>query len=156
MLIRVRAETLEGYVGTAHALSLPRLVGKHQHRINYHHIIWSLVRKPGAFAAYRYRDDLFPTTPFRLASDRLVSRQSKRADHEYVRILHLAASTSEADVETALTLLLEADKLPSFDAVRDLVCLPQQAALPAIQAPTLDLALYDQLIPSRRIQATHA
>src|SRR5258708_13990940 len=108
MIIRVRAQTLEGYVGTSHALTLPRLVGKHQHRINYHHIIWSLVRKPGAFAAYRYRDDLFPTTTFRLAYDRLVSGRSKRADQEYVRILHLAASASEADVETALTLLLEA------------------------------------------------
>jgi len=49
ILIRVRAETLEGYVGTSHAFSLPRLIGKHQHRINYQHIIWSLVRKPGAF-----------------------------------------------------------------------------------------------------------
>ena len=156
MLIRVRAETLEGYVGTSHALTLPRLVGKHQHRINYHHIIWSLVRKPGAFAAYRYRDDLFPTTTFRLAYDRLVSGRSKRADQEYVRILHLAASTSEADVETALTLLLEADSLPTFDAVRDLVGLPQKAAIPPIPAPTLDLTPYDQLIPSRRIQPTHA
>src|SRR5947209_8437779 len=95
MLIRVRAETLEGYVGTAHALTLPRLVGKHQHRINYQHIIWSLVRKPGAFAAYRYREELFPTTTFRLAYDRLVCERPKRADHEYVRILHLAARTCE-------------------------------------------------------------
>jgi len=156
VLIRVRAETLEGYVGTVHAFSVPRLLGKHQHRINYQHIIWSLVRKPGAFAAYRYRDDLFPTTTFRLAYDRLVSQRATRADQNYVRILHLAASTSEADVETALTLLLEAESLPTFDAVRDLVCLPQKAALPHIQAPTLDLTLYDQLIPSRRIQPTHA
>src|SRR5260370_9959808 len=156
MLIRVRAETVEGYVGTSHALTLPRLVGKHQHRINYHHIIWSLVRKPGAFAAYRYRDDLFPTPTFRLDYDRLVSGRSKRADQEYVRILHLAASASEADVETALTLLLEADRLPTFDAVRDLVCMREIAVIPPIQAPTLDLTPYDQLIPSRRIQPTHA
>src|SRR5437016_5911094 len=39
LLIRVRAETLEGYVGTAHAFSLPRLIGKHQHRITSQHII---------------------------------------------------------------------------------------------------------------------
>src|SRR5438105_1147384 len=121
LLIRVRAETLEGYVGTAHAFSLPRLVGKLQHRISYQHIIWSLVRKPGAFAAYRYREDLFPTTTFRLAYDRLVAERPKRADHEYVRILHLAASTCEAEVETALTVLLETHKLPTCEAVRDLV-----------------------------------
>src|SRR5712692_688716 len=58
LLVRVRAEILEGYVGTAQAFTLPRLSGKHQHRINYQHIIWSLVRKPGAFAAYRSRDEL--------------------------------------------------------------------------------------------------
>ena len=130
--------------------------GRQQHRITYQHIIWSLVRKPGAFAAYRYRDDLFPTTTFRLAYDRLVSERASRADQNYVRILHLAASTSEADVETALTLLLEAERLPTFDAVRDLVGLPHKAALPPIQAPTLDLTLYDQLIPSRRTHTTHA
>src|SRR5437763_10409779 len=156
ILIRVRAETLEGYVGTSHAFSLPRLIGKHQHRINYQHIIWSLVRKPGAFAAYRYRDDLFPTTTFRLAYDRLVSHRASRADQNYVRILHLAASTSEADVETALSLLLEAESLPTFDAVRDLVGVREIATLPPIQVPTLDLTLYDQLIPSRRSQPNHA
>ena len=39
---------------------MPRLLGHGQHRIDYRHVIWSLVRKPGAFAQYRYRDDLFP------------------------------------------------------------------------------------------------
>ncbi len=41
VLIRVRAETLEGYVGTSRAFTLPRLVGKKQHRIQYQHLIWS-------------------------------------------------------------------------------------------------------------------
>src|SRR6266699_4916641 len=94
--VRVRAESLEGYVGASCAFTLPRLSGKQQHHINYRHIIWSLVRKPGAFAAYRYRDDLFPTTTFRQAYDRLLNERSRRADQEYVRLLHLAATTSEA------------------------------------------------------------
>jgi hypothetical protein len=151
--VRVRAETLEGYVGPSLAFTLPRMSGTKQHHINYQHVIWSLVRKPGAFAAYRYRDDLFPTTTFRQAYDRLVSVRSKRADHEYVRVLHLAASISESEVETALTLLLEAATLPTAEAVRELVCIPQLSAIPAMQTPSLDLSPYDQLIPSRR---THA
>jgi hypothetical protein len=151
--VRVRAETLEGYVGPSLAFTLPRMSGTKQHHINYQHVIWSLVRKPGAFAAYRYRDDLFPTTTFRQAYDRLVSVRSKRADHEYVRVLHLAASISESEVETALALLLEAGTLPTAEAVRELVCIPQLSAIPAMQTPSLDLSPYDQLIPSRR---THA
>jgi hypothetical protein len=121
-------------------------VGKKQHRIDYHHIIRSLVCKPGAFAAYQYRDELFPTTTFRLAYARLTAGWPKRADHEYVRVLHLAATVSETEVETALSLLLEAGTVPTFVAVRDLVHVPNVRELPQIQAPTLDLSAYDQLI----------
>jgi hypothetical protein len=153
LLVRVHAETIEGYVGSTVAFTFPRLIGKQQHRIDYQHVIWSLVRKPGAFAAYRYRDDLFPTTTFRLAYDQLVKGGVEKADRDYVRILHLAASTSESEVETALTLLLETSTLPTFDVVRDLVHLPQCQEVLALPIPHLDLSPYDKLIPSRR---THA
>lgn len=148
VMVRVRAETLEGYVGTSLVFTLPRLVGKHKHRIDYHHIIRSLVRKPGAFAAYQYRDELFPTTTFRLTYDRLLLDWPKRANQEYVKILHLAATTSEAEVETALSLLVEAGILPTFVAVRDLVQLPGEQSVPQLHTPTLDLSAYDELIPS--------
>src|SRR3989454_5968190 len=137
VLLRIRAEHLEGYVGTTRVFELPRLIGKQHHRIDYHHIIWSLVRKPGAFAAYRYRDELFPTTTFRLAYDHLRRDGASRADRDYVRILHLAASTSESEVETALQIVLEAGKSPTFMTVRDLVQVPTQ--VPAIEVPPLDL-----------------
>src|SRR6266852_373653 len=150
LTLRVRAETLEGFVGSKPAFTLPRISGKHPHHIKYRHIIWSLVRKPGAFAACRYRDDLFPTTLFRQAYDRLLAERPKRADQEYVRVLHLAATISETEVETALLLLLEVGTLPTVEAVRDLVCVPRVHAIPHLQKPTLDLSSYDQLIPSRR------
>lgn len=150
LLVRVRAEILEGYVGISPVVILPRLTGKHQHRIDYRHIIWSLVRKPGAFAAYQYRDELFPTTTFRRAYDQLVDNWPKRAEREYVRILHLAATTSETEVEAALMLLLSTKALPTFAAVRAQITVPQPQAVPQIQEPTLDLSSYDQLIPSRR------
>ena len=108
VLVRVRAETLELYVGTSLLLTLARLHGRQQQRIDYHHLSASLVRKPGAFANYRYRDELFPTLTFRRAYDRLQAQQPSRADREYVRILHLAATTSELEVDTALLLLLDA------------------------------------------------
>jgi Mu transposase-like protein len=153
VLVRVRAERLEGYVGTSQVFVLPRLVGKHQHRICYQHLIWSLVRKPGAFAAYRYRDDLYPTTTFRQAYDRLQGERGLRADHEYGHLLHLAASTSESEVETALALLIEQDRLPRCEAVRELVCVPKAQTLPQFATPALDLASYDALLPSRRSHA---
>ena len=100
--------------------------------------------------AYRYRDELFPTTIFRQAYDRLRSDGAKRADRDYVRILHLAASTSEAEVATALEIVLEAGTCPPFVTGRDLVQVPTMRQVPAIGVPVLDLSAYDQLIASRR------
>jgi hypothetical protein len=51
-------------------------------------------------------------------------------------------------VETALQIVLEAGKSPTFATVRDLVQVPTQ--VPTIEVPPLDLSAYDRLIPSRR------
>ena len=74
----------------------------------------------------------------------------KHADRHYVRVLHLAATTSEGEVETALTLLLENGQSPTFDAVRDLVRIPQ---VPVLGQVTVDLDAYDQLLPSQQRRA---
>jgi hypothetical protein len=146
LTVRVHAETIDAYHGTAHLLTTARLIGKGQHRIDYRHVIWSLVRKPGAFANYRYRDDLFPTLIFRRAYDALQKAAPKQADRHYVRLLHLAASTSEVEVEMALGLLLEQRAAPTYDAVRDLVRVPKASAIPELTAPVLDLSVYDRLL----------
>jgi len=146
LLVRVRSEMLEVYRGTSHLMSMPRLLGQGQHRIDYRHVIWSLVRKPGAFAEYRYHDDLFPSLAFRRIYDALCVGKPQRADREYVRILHLAASTSEAEVELALGLLLDQGSPPSFDAVRDLVRAPVAARLPVLGPVVVDMAVYDRLL----------
>lgn len=148
--IRVRAERLELYLGTAQVLVLPRLRGRNGHRVDYRHVIWSLVRKPGAFASYRYREELFPTLAFRRAYDELVARRPASADREYLRILHLAAGLSEDNVIAALELLVEQSVPVSFDAVKELVETPQPTPIPSVTAPIIDLATYDHLLPSRR------
>lgn len=150
VLVRVRAETLDLYLGARCLLSMPRLRGYGQHQIDYRHIIDSLVRKPGAFAQYRYRDELFPSLVFRRAYDRLLAQQPHRADQQYVRVLHLAATTSEGDVEVALGLLLEAGTTPTVDAVRDLVRPHDRRPLPELASPLLDLSPYDQLLTQGR------
>ncbi|HET7160197.1 MAG TPA: IS21 family transposase, partial [Burkholderiales bacterium] len=149
LTVRVRAEVLELYVGTSCTLTLPRLHGRYGARIDYHHLIWSLIRKPGAFAQYRFRDELFPTLAFRTLYDTLAAKLPARADREYLRILHLAASTSEVDVETAVTLLVESQTLPTFDAVRDLVRVTTAPTLPALTPVELNFQVYDALLVSR-------
>jgi transcriptional regulator with XRE-family HTH domain len=153
LLIRVHSETLEVYRATARLLTMPRLLGRGQHRIDYRHVIWSLVRKPGAFAHYRYRDDLFPSLVFRRAYDALNTQTTERADRHYVRLLHLAASTSESEVEAGIALLLDQRVVPTFDAVRDLVRTPGEQQVPELSAPVLDFDQYDRLLGR---EAAHA
>ena len=153
LLVRVRSETLEVYHATVHLLSMPRLLGRGQHRIDYRHVIWSLVRKPGAFAHYRYRDDLFPSLTFRRAYDALSTQAAERADRHYVRLLHLAASTSESEVETALGLLLEQHVVPTFDAVRELTRPVATQQVPQLSQPVLDLSVYDRLLSREVVRA---
>jgi transposase len=147
--VRVRSETLELYHGPAPVLTLPRLSGRNRHRIDYRDLIWSLVRKPGAFANYCYREELFPTTAFRRAYDELLAATPTKADAQYLRLLHLAASTSESEVELAIKLLLEACHTPTFEAVRELAGSSKPVPAPAIAKGVIDLSHYDTLLASR-------
>ena len=130
-----------------------RLLGRAGHRINYRHIIWSLVRKPGAFPNYRYREDLFPSLAFRRAYDALSGEQpSREADIEYLRILHLAASTMESDVELALLLILEdSTAVLSADAVKALV-LDEEPKVPDLLEQEVDLEDFDTLLSAEVAQ----
>ena len=95
---RQHPSTVEVLYGGRVLCTMPRLRGSADHRIEYRHIIGSLVRKPGAFARYRFREELFPSLTFRAAYDALGRTHGERADVEYVRLLHLAATTSERQV----------------------------------------------------------
>jgi hypothetical protein len=150
LTVRVRAEVIELYLGAHQLETVPRVRGHHQQRIDYRHLIDSLVRKPGAFAQYRYHDELFPSLLFRQAYDVLCRSHPQRADQHYLRSLHLAATTTESDVEVALSLLLESGTAPTSEAVRALVCPHTQPVVPALSSPHVDLSLYDQLLSEGR------
>jgi len=137
---------LEIYYQSCCILEVPRLIGARQHRINYRHIITSLLRKPGGFRDYRYREALFPTLVFQQAWEYLNQRHAPRkADLIYLRILHLAARHLEADVAAALACLLETAEPWDDTTVAELVQ-PQRPATPVLAPLTVDLQPYDQLL----------
>ena len=118
--IRLYADWVEVYYKGHLVERMERVRGEREANVNYRHVIGSLVRKPGAFARYRFREQLFPTMHFRRAYDALREWRGERADVEYVRILHLAATTMESTVDSALSLLLEAGQPFDYAEVRDL------------------------------------
>ena len=140
--VRLYAETVEVFYAGERVCAMERLRGSGNARIDYRHLIFSLVRKPGAFARYRYREALFPTVTFRRAYDALVERLGEEADLPYVRILHLAATTTEIGVEEALSALLEHGGLKSWEDVEERVR-PVTPAIPTCQIPVVDLGAYD-------------
>jgi transposase InsO family protein len=144
--VRIFEDKIEVRYADEIQLACERLMGRNRHRIDYHHVIWSLVRKPGAFARYVYRDEMFPQLVFRKAYDAIQEvRAGTRGDLEYLRILHLAASTMEADVATALGLLLGGDKTITAEAVKELIS-SSTIEVPALAPATIDLAEYDTLL----------
>ena len=146
--VRIFEDRIEARFGGEVQLACERLVGRNRRRIEYRHVIWSLVRKPGAFARYVYREEMFPALAFRKAYDAIqMLAPGTRGDMEYLRILHLAATTLQTDVEAALTLLLDGRAAITADAVKALTAREaRDAAVPELQPMIVDLASYDVLI----------
>jgi len=146
--IRLFSEKIEIWYGQKKVDQLPRLRGDKGHHIQYRHIIDWLVRKPGAFENYRYRDDLFPTIRFRMAYDQLSFENKLRGAKEYVKILRLAAKENEDKVDNALSILLNNNELLNYKLVKDLVCTKKDIAsfnLNHVKVSDVKLSKYDEL-----------
>jgi hypothetical protein len=152
--VRLFADHFDVYYAQRHLERIPRLRGKGGHRIQYRHIIDQLVRKPGAFANYRYRDDLFPTTYFRVAYDLLRRTHAETvASREYLLILELAALESETQVDAILRRLIDTQQRLSADRVKQLLALGIEDPGPAtsVTVPPIDLLIYDSLLSSSHV-----
>jgi hypothetical protein len=149
---RLYAERVEVWYAQKQVEAFPRLRGRGKHQIDYRHVIDWLVRKPGAFADYRYQADLFPSSHFRMAYDALLQERPERAAKEYVRILHLAARESEVKVEAALVGLLKAGLPPEAAQVEERLRQGDRPMSPTeVVIGPVDLSLYDALLESREV-----
>ena len=143
--VRLYAEHLEVYYKGHLVERMERVRGEREARVYYRHVIGSLAHKPGAFARYRFREQ-FPTVTFRVAYDALRKWRGERADVEYVRILHLAATTMESAVDSALALLLEAGDPFDYGTVKELAN-PAPPLAPTVSLSGMpDLRVYDSLL----------
>jgi hypothetical protein len=144
--IRVYGEALDVWHAGQFIERIPRLRGEGRHHIQYRHIIDSLVRKPGAFAHYRYQSDLFPGVLFRVAYDYLREHQPADADRQYVRILHVAATESEQRVDEALRFLIEHGEAIIADRVIEWVKSPIEFNCRTIEVDPVEISIYDSLL----------
>jgi hypothetical protein len=111
-------------------------------------VIEHLLRKPGAFAHYVHREEMFPGSAFRLAYDRLVADHGERAGQlEYLHLLKLTAELGEA----AISSLVGEFSGPAQPAkwtvagLRRYLGLTEPVAVPELQLEP-ELASYDALL----------
>jgi len=142
---RVYADMVEVRYHDQIIQTMPRLRKEDEHKIDYRHVIGWLVRKPGAFARYRYREDLFPSVTFRRAYDRLQETHGDRADIEYLRMLRLATRVGERPVAETVTALLDLPAVFDYAAVERCVA-PPTVAVPTVHIPRPNLRVYDALL----------
>jgi hypothetical protein len=140
---------VEIWYGQRKVEEMPRLRGRGKHRVDYRHIIDWLIRKPGAFENYRYRDELFPTSRFRMLFDGLADHRSVReASKQYLRILELAAKEGEAKVDESLRALLAkaegSGRMITVEAVQQAMGEGQTAGKD-VEVSAVDLRLFDEL-----------
>ena len=155
-------ERIEGYVGSAQAVTLPRVYAvSHERRarcIDYRHVIASLARKPQAFRYSQLREELLPNATYRQIWAELDARLEPRAACK--RIVGILALAARADCERALgAYLLQRLGAGHFPTVHELEQRfdPQagEAASQAFgtsQSLQHPLALYDTLLPSQRME----
>lgn len=151
--VEVYDNELKLYSGRELLLSLPRPHGKKM-ALDYRHVIDHLLRKPGAFERYRYREELFPSRLFRQAYDRLIEDHGPRQGAmEYLRLLKLSTEVEAADLE----LMLVEWVCPPYPkwTVNDLrnIVYPRSALPLQVEELRPECASYDQLLGTK--EQTH-
>ena len=71
LLARIHENHIVLLVGALEVARLPLLRGDRGAVIDFRHLIGHLLGKPGAFAGYRWREELFPSLGYRAAYDQL-------------------------------------------------------------------------------------
>jgi transposase InsO family protein len=165
----LKVEVYEGelkiYAGRELLLKLPRERGDRGAVIDFRHVIDQLLRKPGAFAEYRYREELFPSPTYRLAYDRLMADYGpRRGELDYLHLLKLTADLSVGvpvlmashGMESVLSEFLNGNGRFQVESLRrHLGMAPGTSSLPVLEL-TADLSGYDCLIEATAEEVSDA
>lgn len=146
--VHVYETRLEVYLGGQRQVTMARVRGKGTYNVNWRHVIGQMVKKPGSFRLYRYRDAMFPSTIFRAAWEKLDAALSTwSASTNYLQVLKLARDEGLAQVEEVVRALLETGVLPRLDDVVERLE-RERMPVPEMAAPEVDLEAYDGLTPT--------
>ncbi len=121
---RLHDSSIELYMGERHQLTLPRRRNngdKTIYCVNYHHVIHSLKKKPGALMRLVYRDELFPREEYRkcfeLAVELVGSREACRMAAKLLALAH--EQSCEDQLALAIRDTVNSGELPDVDTLKE-------------------------------------
>jgi hypothetical protein len=148
--VRAYADRVECFLGGHRVYECPRAVRRtgqrHGRQIDYRHLVENLKRKPGAFARWVFRDDVFPRTIYRQTWENLNAQLPERqACKTIIGLLALAADGHEAALGLELEQLHACNELPDVDALTQQLA-PRSSAIPCVVVTLPPLTAYDALL----------
>ena len=154
--VRIYADEIQLWHANKLQFTMPRLIGKNQQYIDFRHVIDSLVRKPGAFMHYRFREHMFPSVEFRKSFDALTKAIGEAsAIRVYLRLLQVAKQEGLASVDPFLARLVigfdgmnKKSLLAMLDAIQTTV---PATVVEEVQVEVPDLKLYDDLLTHKEV-----
>ena len=159
--VRIHQDHLELWYQNECVERMPRQFGCGKEAIDFRHVIDSLVRKPGAFANYKYVNHMYPTTRFRMAYDQLQSSTTEAsAIKQYLKLLYAAKHEGLEVVDETLRWCLTTGAAIQADEVLKLVAAKHQLPAPTdVQVDAPDLSVFDSLLQHKDVyhdQDVHA
>lgn len=150
LYVQLYDERLELFSGHVKVLELPRVYAhksQRARRIDYRHVIDSLVRKPQAFRRSQLREDLLPSCDYRLIWRHVEEHlEPHKACRYIVRLLHLAATENcEGPLGRYVLRHIDQGKLPSESQLQERFG-EVTRVIPLITSQQHALGGYDQLL----------
>jgi len=150
LTVRAYADRVECYLGGECVFVCSRAVRRagqrRARRIDYRHMVENLKRKPGAFARWILRDDVFPREVYRQAWEDLSAQLPERqACKIIVGLLALAAEGHEAELALELEQVHARNELPDLDVLAQRLA-PRPNTIPGVVVTLPPLSVYDTLL----------
>jgi len=148
--VREYTDRIECWLGGQLVFDCPRALrrnGEHRARqIDYRHLVEGLKRKPGAFARWVFRDEVFPRAIYRQTWETLCAQLPERqACKLIVGLLALAADGHEAALALELEQLHASNELPNLETLTQQLA-PRPTIIPTVAVLLPELKAYDALI----------
>jgi transposase InsO family protein len=148
--VRAYADRVECFLSGQCVFECPRAARRtgqrHARQIDYRHLVENLKRKPGAFARWVFRDDVFPRTIYRQTWENLSAQLPERqACKTIIGLLALAADGHEAALGLELEQLHARNELPDLDTLTQQLA-PRPSTVPCVVVTLPALTAYDALL----------